>query len=72
MAGWHHWHNGHGFGWTPGDSDGHGGLVCCGSWGRQELDTTERLIGTEQEAGRKKNKLDLIKYMVNKNKVKNE
>ena len=32
---WHHWLNGHGFGWTPGVSDGHGGLVCCSSWGRR-------------------------------------
>ena len=28
----HHWHNGHGVGWTPGVSDGQGGLACCGSW----------------------------------------
>ena len=26
MAGWHHWLNGHGFGWTPGVGDGQGGL----------------------------------------------
>ena len=26
-----------------GVSDGQGGLVCCGSWGRKESDTTERL-----------------------------
>ena len=24
-----------------GDGDGQGGLVCCDSWGRKELDTTE-------------------------------
>ena len=46
MVGWHHWHKGHGFGWTPGVGDGQGGLACCGSWGRKELDTTERLNGT--------------------------
>ena len=46
MVGWHHWLNGHGFGWTPGVSDGQGGLVCCDSWGRKELDTTERLNWT--------------------------
>ena len=23
--------------------DGQGGLACCGSWGRKESDTTERL-----------------------------
>ena len=28
MAGWHHRLNGHGFGWTLGDGDGQGGLVC--------------------------------------------
>ena len=33
MVGWHHWLNGHVFGWTLGVGDGQGGLVCCGSWG---------------------------------------
>ena len=47
MAGWHHRLNGHEFGWTPGGGDGQGGLVCCGSWGRKESDTTERLNWTE-------------------------
>ena len=42
MAGCHHRLNGHGFGWTPGVGDGQGGLVFCDSWGRKELDTTER------------------------------
>ena len=46
MVGWHHRLNGHGFGWTPGVGDGQGGLVCCGSWGRKESDTTERLNWT--------------------------
>ena len=32
MVGWHHWLNGHGFGWTLGVGDGQGGLACCGSW----------------------------------------
>ena len=41
MAGWHHRHNGHEFGWTQGIGDGQGGLVCCGSWGCKESDTTE-------------------------------
>ena len=35
MVGWHHQHNGRGFGWTPGVDDGQGGLVFCGSWGRK-------------------------------------
>ena len=43
MVGWHHWHDGHGFGWTQGVGDGQGGLACCGSWGRKESDTTEWL-----------------------------
>ena len=43
MVGWHHQLDGHEFGWTPGVGDGQGGLACCGSWGRKELDTTERL-----------------------------
>ena len=43
MVGWHHQLNGHGFGWIPGVGDGQGGLVCCSSWGRKELDMTERL-----------------------------
>ena len=34
MVGWHHWLNGHGFGWTPGVADGQGGLACYGSWGQ--------------------------------------
>ena len=46
MVGWHHRHNGHGFGWTPGVGDGQGGLACCGSWGHKESDMTERLNWT--------------------------
>ena len=43
MVGWHHWHNGHGFQWTPGVGDGQGHLACYGSWGRKESDMTEWL-----------------------------
>ena len=43
MVGWHHQLNGHGFGWSLGVGDGQGGLACCGSWGRKESDTAERL-----------------------------
>ena len=43
MAGWHHWLDGHESEWPPGSRDGQGGLVCCDSWGRKELDMTERL-----------------------------
>ena len=41
MVGWHHQLNGYEFGWTPEVGDGQGGLVCCGSWGHKEWDTTE-------------------------------
>ena len=47
MIGWHHLLNGHGFGWIPGVGDGQGGLVCCGSCGCKESDTTKRLNWTE-------------------------
>ena len=47
MAGWHHWLDGCESEWTPGHVDGQGGQVCCDSWGRKELDTTERLNWTE-------------------------
>ena len=47
MVGWHHWLNGHVFGWTLRASDGQEGLVCCGSWGHKESDTTEQLNWTE-------------------------
>ena len=49
MVGWHHGHNGHGFGWTPGVGDGQGGLACWGSWGHKESDTTERLDWTDTQ-----------------------
>ena len=47
MAGWHHWLNGHESELTPGGGDGQGGLACYDSWGRKELDTTERLIWSD-------------------------
>ena len=47
MAGWHHWLNGRESEWTPGVGDGQRGLACCDSWGRKELDTTERLNWTQ-------------------------
>ena len=46
MAEWHHWLNGHEFGWTPGVGDGQGGLVCCGSW-VTKVRPTEQLNWTE-------------------------
>ena len=43
MVRWHHRLNGHEFERAPGVSDGQGGLACCGSRGRKELDKTEPL-----------------------------
>ena len=37
MVGWHHWLNGHEFGWTSGVGDGQRGLAYCSSWGRKRL-----------------------------------
>ena len=42
-VGWHHWLNGHGFGWNPGVGDGQGSLACYSSWSCKESDRTERL-----------------------------
>ena len=50
MVGWHHRHNGHGFGWTLRVGDGQGGLARCGSWGRKESDTTKQLNWTKLKA----------------------
>ena len=47
IVGWHHWLNGHEFGWTPRVGDGQGGLASCGPWSHKESDTTERLNWTE-------------------------
>ena len=47
MARWHHRLDGRESEWTPGDGDEQGGLACCDSWGRKELDTTEWLNWTE-------------------------
>ena len=47
MVGWHHLHNGHGFGCTLGVGDGQGGLACCGSWGCKESHTAEWLNWTD-------------------------
>ena len=51
MVGWHHWLNGHEFGWTPGVGDGQGGLACCSPWGHKESDMTEQLISLEPLPG---------------------
>ena len=44
MAEWHHRLSGHEFQLSPGGGDQQGGLACCNSWGRKELDTTELKI----------------------------
>ena len=41
MAGWHHRLDGHEFEQTLGVHDGQGGLACCDSWCRKDLDMTE-------------------------------
>ena len=46
-AEFHHRLDGHESEWTPGAGDRQGGLECCDSWGRKELDTTEWLNWTE-------------------------
>ena len=51
MNGWHHRLDGRESEWTLGVGDGQGGLVCCNSWGRNELDTTEWLNYTELKLG---------------------
>ena len=43
MVGWHHRLNGREFEQTLGVFDGQGGVACCSSWGRKELDLTEQL-----------------------------
>ena len=43
IVGWHHWLDGHEFGWTPGVGDGQGGLACCDSWGGKESDWATEL-----------------------------
>ena len=43
MIGWHQRLNGHEFEQAPGDGEGQRSLACCGSWGRRDSDTTERL-----------------------------
>ena len=43
MVGWYHRLSGHEFEQDPGDGEGQGSPVCCGSWGHKELDVTEQL-----------------------------
>ena len=47
MVGWHHWLDGHDFGWTLGVGNGQGGLGCCSPWGCKESGTTRLSDWTE-------------------------
>ena len=48
MVGWHHRLNGPEFEQILGASEGQGSMVCCGSWGHKELDTTEQANNKDQ------------------------
>ena len=48
VAEWHHGLDGRESEWTLGVGDGQGVLACCDSWGRKELDMTERMNWTEK------------------------
>ena len=47
MVGWHHWLNGHEFGWTPGTGDGQEGPAGLDSWCHKVSDTTDQLTWSE-------------------------
>ena len=47
MVGWHYRLDGHELEQALGDGDGQGSLVCCGPWGKKELDPMDR--ATEQQ-----------------------
>ena len=48
MAWWHHRHNEHELGQTPGDSEGWGSLTCCSPWGLKESDMIGWLNNTRE------------------------
>ena len=52
MAGWYHQCNGCELEQTLEDDEGQGSLACCSTWGRKELDVTERL-NNQQALGMK-------------------
>jgi hypothetical protein len=39
------------FALTPKDAEGHGNLVCCSPWGREESDMTEELNNKDGQPG---------------------
>ena len=47
VAGQHHRCNEQELGQTLGDGERQGGLLCCGTWGRKESDTSGRLNKSE-------------------------
>ena len=49
MVGWHHSLSGHEFEQTLGNSEGQRSLVCCSSWGHNELDTSERMNNNNKD-----------------------
>ena len=60
MVGWHHWHNGHEFEQTLGDSEEQGWLARCSPWGRRELghhSTTEQQQHCELDTNAVQNRL---------------
>ena len=63
IVGWHHWLNGHAFGWTLGVCDGQGGLACCDSWDCKESDMTEQLNWAELNAQWTSSKFQAITRM---------
>ena len=62
MVEWHHWLNGHEFGWTPGVGDGQRSLVCCSLWGHKESGMTEWLNWTELKSSRRQLR-SLLKWL---------
>ena len=59
MVGCYYPLDGHGFGWALGVGDGQEGLVCSGSWGHKESDTTELLNWNWTESLKKNDKRPL-------------
>ena len=51
MVGWHHQPTWWTWVWASSRSWWQGGLACCSTWGRKELDMTEQLNWTEGEGG---------------------
>ena len=49
MVEWHHSLSGHEFEQTLGNSEGQRSLVCCSSWGHNELDTSERMNNNNKD-----------------------